>query len=160
MWRVPIDREKVLAILTAIYEEKDSDSLSELIWEIQASLLNLHLSKDALVAVRSSSTLEDLKNMAGAGLFDSILNVPLSNMSALRKAIVNVWLSLFTERAIISRKQYGISSESAHMSVLIQQQIHSDFSFIIHTRNPVNQNSNEVYIEVAVGLGETLASAN
>ena len=98
--------------------------------------------------------------MAGAGLFDSILNVPLSNMSNVRKAIVDVWLSLFTERAIISRKQYGITSEQAHMSVLIQQQIHSDFSFVIHTRNPVNQNPNEVYIEVAVGLGETLASAN
>jgi len=98
--------------------------------------------------------------MAGAGLFDSILNVPLSDMANVRKAIVNVWLSLFTERAIISRKQYGITSEQAHMSVLIQQQIHSDFSFVIHTRNPVNQNANEVYIEVAVGLGETLASAN
>ena len=46
------------------------------------------------------------------------------------------------------------------MSVLIQEQIHSDFSFIVHTKNPVNQNINEVYIEVAVGLGETLASAN
>lgn len=98
--------------------------------------------------------------MAGAGLFDSILNVPLSDMANVRKAIVNVWLSLFTERAIISRKQYGITSEQAHMSVLIQQQIHSDFSFVIHTKNPVNQNTNEVYIEVAAGLGETLASAN
>jgi phosphoglucan, water dikinase len=76
--------------------------------------------------------------MAGAGLFDSILNVPLSDMANVRKAIVNVWLSLFTERAIISRKQYGITSEQAHMSVLIQQQIHSDYSFVIHTRNPVN----------------------
>jgi phosphoenolpyruvate synthase/pyruvate phosphate dikinase len=42
--------------------------------------------------------------MAGAGLFDSILNVPLSDIANVRKAIVNVWLSLFTERAIISRK--------------------------------------------------------
>ena len=72
--------------------------------EIQASLLTLNLPKSALVAVRSSSTLEDLKNMAGAGLFDSILNVPLSDIANVRKAIVNVWLSLFTERAIISRK--------------------------------------------------------
>jgi phosphoenolpyruvate synthase/pyruvate phosphate dikinase len=29
----------------------------------------------SLLAVRSSSTLEDLDKMAGAGLFDSILNV-------------------------------------------------------------------------------------
>ena len=46
------------------------------------------------------------------------------------------------------------------MSVLIQEQIHSDLSFIIHTQNPISKNADEVYIEVAVGLGETLASAN
>ena len=46
------------------------------------------------------------------------------------------------------------------MSVLIQEQIHSDLSFIIHTSNPISKNSDEVYIEIAVGLGETLASAN
>ena len=31
---------------------------------------------------------------------------------------------------------------------------------MIHTQNPVNKNPNEVYMEIAVGLGETLASAN
>ncbi len=46
------------------------------------------------------------------------------------------------------------------MSILIQEQIHSDLSFIIHTHNPISKNLDEVYIEVAVGLGETLASAN
>ncbi|CDW77583.1 water chloroplastic-like [Stylonychia lemnae] len=112
------------------------------------------------VAVRSSSTLEDLSKMAGAGLFDSYLNITLGNKVQLSQSIIDVWLSLFTERAIISRNQYKIPSSQAQMSVLIQQQIHSEFSFIIHTQNPVNKNQNEVYIEVAVGLGETLASAN
>lgn len=46
------------------------------------------------------------------------------------------------------------------MSVLIQGQIHSDLSFIVHTQNPISKNVDEIYIEVAVGLGETLASAN
>ena len=59
-----------------------------------------------LVAVRSSSTLEDLNKMAGAGLFDSYLNINLSNLEDLQQSFVNVWLSLFTERAIISRKTY------------------------------------------------------
>ena len=60
--------------------------------------------------MRSSSTLEDLNKMAGAGLFDSFLNITLSNKDQLTEAIVKVWLSLFTERAIISRNQYGIKS--------------------------------------------------
>ena len=34
-----------------------------------------------------------------------------------------------------------------------------DYSFILHTVNPINHNPLEVYVEIAVGLGETLASA-
>jgi phosphoglucan,water dikinase len=46
---------------------------------------------DQRLAVRSSSTLEDLDKMAGAGLFDSILNVPLSQPAAVAKALMRVW---------------------------------------------------------------------
>ena len=38
--------------------------------------------------------------------------------------------------------------------------VNSQFCFVIHTTNPVTDNGNEVYIELAVGQGETLASAN
>ena len=38
--------------------------------------------------------------------------------------------------------------------------INTAFSFIIHTTNPISDNKNEVYIELAIGQGETLASAN
>ena len=53
------------------------------------------------MAVRSSSTLEDLDKMAGAGLFDSILNVKLDDPEDLKFAIIDVWLSLHTQRAVI-----------------------------------------------------------
>ena len=46
------------------------------------------------------------------------------------------------------------------MAILVQVQIFSDFSFIIHTKNPSNDKEDEVYMEIAPGLGETLASAN
>jgi phosphoglucan,water dikinase len=45
------------------------------------------------------------------------------------------------------------------MAVLIQQMVFPDFSFIMHSVNPVNGDHLEVYMECAVGLGETLASA-
>ena len=35
-----------------------------------------------------------------------------------------------------------------------------EFSYVIHTINPVNKNENEIYIELAIGLGETLAQSN
>jgi uncharacterized protein with von Willebrand factor type A (vWA) domain len=71
MWRVEVERPKILAILTKMYQMTDDDPLRPMIELIQRSFHK----KDILVAVRSSSTLEDLKKMAGAGLFDSILNV-------------------------------------------------------------------------------------
>ena len=46
------------------------------------------------------------------------------------------------------------------MAVLVQQQILSEFCFVVHTMNPVNADKNQIYIEMAAGLGETLASAN
>jgi phosphoglucan,water dikinase len=44
------------------------------------------------------------------------------------------------------------------MAVLVQEMLVPEFSFVIHTVNPINHNRNEVYMELAVGLGETLAS--
>lgn len=106
--------------------------------------------------VRSSANCEDLEELAGAGLYDSIANVVASDLA---EAVRAVWASLWTPRATASRKEVGISHERAHMAVLIQQLLAPDFSFVLHTTNPINHNPREVYAEIAVGLGETLASA-
>ena len=98
--------------------------------------------------------------MAGAGLFDSILNVKLSDKAQIKRAIIEVWLSLFNKRAVISRKQNKIQSCRAQMAILVQRMIDSEVSFIIHSVNPINEDPSQVYIELAIGQGETLASAN
>ena len=100
------------------------------------------IGSSSLLAVRSSSTLEDLDKMAGAGLFDSILNVNPKDIDHLKKAIRDVWLSLYTQRAIISRKLNKIPSSCAQMGILVQEMIDSQMSFIIHTKNPVDSNAN------------------
>lgn len=65
-------REKVILFLEELYVKKASDIL-EIAKHIQKTFSGLP--QDSLVAVRSSSTLEDLSKMAGAGLFDSFLNI-------------------------------------------------------------------------------------
>jgi phosphoglucan,water dikinase len=105
--------------------------------------------------VRSSANCEDLEELAGAGLYDSIANVAVADVAA---AVRAVWASLWTRRAALSRRQAGIPHEQSHMAVLIQQMLTPDFSFVLHTVNPLNCNPREVYAEIAVGLGETLAS--
>lgn len=112
--------------------------------------------RSARLLVRSSANCEDLEELAGAGLYDSIANVAAAEVAA---AVRAVWASLWTRRAALSRRQAGIPHAQAHMAVLIQQMLTPDFSFVLHTVNPLNRNPREVYAEIAVGLGETLASA-
>jgi phosphoglucan,water dikinase len=112
---------------------------------------------DVSLMVRSSANCEDLARMAGAGLYDSIPNVTGLTIGA---AIGKVWASLWTKRVAISRKQSGIAHQDAHIAVLIQPMIAPDYSFILHTANPMSGNRDEIYIELAVGAGEMLASAS
>lgn len=116
-----------------------------------------HFRKGERLMVRSSSSSEDLSGFIGTGLYDSVANVPTSCIYA---TVSSVWSSLWSRRAVPSRQNAAIPHGKAHMAVLIQQMIVPDFSFIMHTINPISRNRDEVYIEVAVGLGETLASAS
>jgi alpha-glucan,water dikinase len=45
------------------------------------------------------------------------------------------------------------------MAVLVQKIIPSENAFVIHTKNPSTNDENELYAEVAVGMGETLVSS-
>lgn len=57
--------------------------------------------------VRSTANVEDLAGMSGAGLYDSIPNVALSSAGAFEKALTGVWASLYTRRAVLSRRAAG-----------------------------------------------------
>ncbi len=71
--------------------------------------------------------------------------------------IKKVWASVWNERAYLSRFSRKQKNDHPRMGVLIQEVIPADYSFVIHTRNPLSNNSNEILSEIAVGLGETLA---
>lgn len=91
-------REEIQDLLLDLYQTFDKagqnmDSVTQLIQDMLKGKLGA--SKGTLLAVRSSSTLEDLEKMAGAGLYDSVLNVQLDDAENLRNAVLSVWLSLF-----------------------------------------------------------------
>lgn len=111
------------------------------------------------VMVRSSANAEDLEEMSGAGLYDSIANVCVSDMEMLKKAVSLVWASLWTKRAASSRATYGIAHNKVSMAVLIQEMVLADLSFVAFSYDPVSKERSYLYVEVAVGMGETLASA-
>jgi len=128
------------------------------------------------VAVRSSSAAEDLAGAAAAGLFCSVLGVPLPTAATtaaaaptasacwdpLAAAIGEVWASLFSRRAVLARASAGVGQGGAAMAVLIQAQAPAALSFILHTADPAARAgvspSSLLVAEVAVGAGEALAS--
>ncbi len=52
----------------------------------------------------------------------------------------------------------GVRQSDASMAVLIQEQFAADVSFVLHTEDPLAPGSGTLVAELAVGLGETLAS--
>ncbi len=162
----PAMRKEYYALVEAVNNSPDdfvghSKRLREIVDQVavQAEIISgvtKAFTPDEHLMVRSSSNYEDLENFAGAGLYDSVANVPPSDVAA---AIRKVWASLWNKRAVMNRRNAGVRHDRAHMAVFIQKMIVPEFSFIMHTVNPVTYNTEEIYIELAVGLGETLASA-
>lgn len=113
---------------------------------------------NARLYVRSSANVEDLAGMSAAGLYESIPNVSLSNPVVFGRAISRVWASLYTRRAVLSRRAVGVPQKQAAMAVLVQEMLSPDLSFVLHTLNPTDLDHNSVAAEIAPGLGETLAS--
>ncbi len=113
-------------------------------------------SRDIRLMVRSSSNTEDLGRFSGAGLHDTVAGVLPGEIG---DAVKTVWASLWNRRAAESRMKAGIDHRKAHMAVLIQEMVDPEFSFILHTVDPVTLSSDNLYMEIAPGLGETLASA-
>ncbi|KAK1593005.1 hypothetical protein Q3G72_034339 [Acer saccharum] len=113
---------------------------------------------NARLIVRSSANVEDLAGMSAAGLYESIPNVCPSNPTVFANAIARVWASLYTRRAVLSRRAAGVSQKEATMAVLVQEMLSPDLSFVLHTLSPTDHDHNSVEAEIAPGLGETLAS--
>jgi phosphoenolpyruvate synthase/pyruvate phosphate dikinase len=59
----------------------------------------------------------------------------------------------------MSRIQNGIPHADIHMAVLIQEMVAPELSFIMHTADPISGDRDQARVELAPGLGETLASA-
>ncbi|KNA06557.1 hypothetical protein SOVF_179910 isoform A [Spinacia oleracea] len=145
-------------------------ALDKLCSELQELICSLQLSKDVIqkiaeifpttarLIVRSSANVEDLVGMSAAGLYDSIPNVSPSNPTVFASAVSKVWASLYTRRAVLSRRAGGVPQKKAQMAVLVQEMLSPDLAFVLHTLSPTDNDRNVVEAEIAPGLGETLAS--
>ena len=97
--------------------------------------------------------------MSAAGLYDSVLGVDASNPAEISSAVKEVYASLFSRRAVLARHAAGVVQSTARMAVLMQTMVPSEVSFVLHTESTQSDTPGTcLTAEVAVGLGETLAS--
>lgn len=116
------------------------------------------LDAGSAVAVRSSSSAEDLEEASFAGQYETFLNV--TNVSDLLVSLKQCWASLFSAqvREYAMKKNVDWGTEIPPMGVLVQQMVQADVSGVVFSTNPVTQNEEEVVINASYGLGEGIVS--
>ncbi len=114
------------------------------------------LGEQAVCAVRSSATAEDLPIASFAGQYDSYLNVV--GQAAILQHVSRCWASLFTERAVTYRLWNGFDHRKVHMAVVVQQMVFPQAAGILFTADPVTGNRKVASVEASFGPGEALVS--
>jgi pyruvate,water dikinase len=108
------------------------------------------------VAVRSSATLEDIKEASFAGQHESYINI--SGNENLLKAVKKCFASLFTDRAIAYREEKGFEHLKVALSVAVQKMARSDLgsSGVMFTLDTETGFENVVLINSIFGQGEMI----
>ncbi len=105
-------------------------------------------------AVRSSATAEDLPDASFAGQQETFLNV--SGLSMVKKAIYQVFASLFNDRAIAYRVHQSFDHQGVYLSAAVQKMVRSDLASagVAFTLDTESGFSEVVFITGSFGLGE------
>jgi len=111
---------------------------------------------DVSWAVRSSATAEDLPDASFAGQQETLLNV--SGLDNIKRAIREVFASLFNDRAIAYRDHQGFSHAGVLLSAGIQKMVRSDIGAagVAFTLDTESGFRDVVFITGSYGLGETV----
>jgi pyruvate,water dikinase len=113
------------------------------------------LGESSAVAVRSSACAEDGEAASFAGQQETFLNVV--GVEEVLEKVTECWASFFSERAMFYRRNKG-SMRDLDMAVVVQRQLGSDKSGVMFTADPIRRRRDQMVIEAAWGLGESLVS--
>ena len=144
------------AITTRVFREwiKKAEQLDE---NVSDQISNaFQLLKLENVAVRSSSTVEDLSQASSAGVYKTSLNIKKEEVV---NAVMEGFRSFYEPNAQAYRSEKSIE-EGADMAIIVQEMINAKVSGVLFTRNPLNRDANEddFVINATFGLGEPLVS--
>lgn len=123
------------------------------------SALTEHLGQEAEVAVRSSSTEEDLSFASFAGQHSTYYFVPPTQID---QAIVDCWMSLWSNAALAYRRSGAASVESGlalRMAVIVQQMVPATRAGVVFSKDPASP-STDIVLESCWGLGAALVDGH
>ncbi len=102
--------------------------------------------------VRSSAPGEDSRQASFAGLHASFVNV--AGLDAVLDHIKLVWASLWSDAALLYRRELGLDVRKSAMAVLIQDMVAGEKSGVVFGQNP--QDPSQAIIEAVYGLNQGL----
>ena len=140
-----------------IIETPIPEDISTLIVEAYNVLSQQVGEENALVAIRSSATAEDLPEASFAGQQDTFLNIqgPESVIEYVRKC----WASLFEARAIFYREENNFEHSKVYIAVVVQEMVAAEKAGVMFTVNP-STGEDVALIEGSWGLGEAVVSGS
>ena len=101
------------------------------------------------VAVRSSAPGEDSQRLSFAGLHESIVGV--HGDRAVLDAVRTVWASLWSDAALLYRRELSLDPNRSRMGVLVQAVELADCSGVAFGRDPRSPDADRVVIEAVPG---------
>jgi phosphoenolpyruvate synthase/pyruvate phosphate dikinase len=110
------------------------------------------------LAVRSSAPGEDSAERSFAGLHESLLNVVGSR--AVCEAVRLVWASLWSDAALLYRKELSLDPLKSRMAVLVQVMQDGDCSGVAFGCDPRTGDLNRAIIEAVPGACADLVDGN
>lgn len=106
------------------------------------------------LAVRSSGVDEDLPGASYAGQYETILNVPATDVAA---GVRRCWASAFSRQVETYRRGHEGAGRLA-MAVLIQPMLEADAAGVAFSADPVTGDPNTSVVNAVRGLGDRLVS--
>lgn len=112
------------------------------------------------MAVRSSAPGEDTGASSFAGLHESHVGLPggPGGTLALQDAIIRVWSSLWSDRALLYRRELGLDPTTSAMAVLVQECISGECSGVIFSADPTD--ATRCVIEAVPGMNQALVDGS
>jgi len=102
------------------------------------------------LAVRSSAVGEDARERSFAGLHESLIGV--AGEEALLDAVRVVWASLWSDAALLYRRELDLDPTRSVMAVVVQEMVMRDRSGVAFGRDPRDPARDQEVIEAVPGL--------